>query len=588
MPAGRLTREQLLRSWVDAVDPEYARGVLADPDSAAAIEQACEQLAVVSAANDETTQSLYLLPWSGQSDEPSSGAARSSVTLTVAREKGFERHVVLEPGTVVEEVQFDAGETGGVEVRTGRRYELLDRVVFFPGEAGPFDAAAQAERQGRGYDYPAAGTIRALWAPGKGLGNEGGSVIPSASGAHVLKAAPRPDAPVPTHVGQTVELASGANVGQRRRVVGYVQPTPGADAGGLLLARDALLKAASISPDILPGETMIASVSGAKCRFLARSQATDYVIVEMLNEVAFSAGDVVTGQVSLGSFAWSSTESPSTMTEEVGTAGWRVLAADDDLGVTFANAESPTGGKDATLDSAAYERGAQRAPDEGDEALRERASDPSDAVVPGAVLRAGNRAAAPFGSEVVLREVGRAEMPGLYFDRDPFDLGAVTVSGSALGFQAGEVVRQDTTEAIGTAIVQSPAGEGPLLPPVLVGVARVLSGTFISGRPIRGQSSAAVNLTPTVGGGPRVADKFRVGFSYADMRAYFAVGVRLRGVGEFGCAFDTHPFGFCDSAPALSFFDGFPATSAAANQRVWQSVDEIRPAGSGFTLVEEG
>jgi len=588
MPAGRLTRDQLLRAWVDSVDPEYARGVLADPDSAAAIEQACEQLALVSAANDETTQALYLLPWSGQSDEPSSGASRSTVTLTVSRTKGFDRHAVLEPGTLVEEVQVDAGEAGGVEVRTGRRYELLDRLVFFPGEAGPLDVAAQAERQGRGYDYPAAETVRGLWAPGKGLGNDGASVRAGTTGPHLLKAAPRPDAPVPTHVGQTVELTAGSNAGQRRRAVGYVPAIPGKDAGGLLLARDALVKTAGISLSLIPGETMVGSVSGAKCRFLARSQSPRYALVEMLNDVAFTGGDIVTGQESLGSFTWSSTEVPATMTAETGTAGWRVLAADDDLGFTFTNAESPTGGKDATLDSAAYERGAQRAPDEGDEALRDRASDPSDAVVPGAVLRAGNRAAAPFGSEVVLREVGRAEMPGLYFDRDPFDLGAVTVSGSALGFQAGEVVRQDTTEAVGTAIVQSPAGEGPLLPPVLVGVARVISGTFASGRPIRGQSSGAANLAPTVTGGPRAADRFRVGFSYADMRAYFAVGVRLRGVGEFGCAFDTHPFGFCDSSPALSFFDGFPATSAAANRRVWQSADEVRPAGSGFTLVEEG
>jgi hypothetical protein len=92
---------------------------------------------------------------------------------------------------------------------------------------------------------------------------------------------------------------------------------------------------------------------------------------------------------------------------------------------------------------------------------------------------------------------------------------------------------------------------------------------------------------PIVSGGPTPDARFRVGFSYVDMRAYFVVGVAHRGEGEFGCAFDTHPFGFCDSAPALSFFDGFAATSAAASQAVWQAIDEVRPAGSGFTLVEE-
>lgn len=587
MPAGRLTREQLLRAWVDSVDPEYARGVLSDPDSAAAIEQACEQLALVSAANDETTQSLYLLPWSGQSDAPSSGASRSTVTLTVIRTKGFDRHAVLEPGTLVEEVQVDAGEAGGVEVRTGRRYELLDRLVFFPGEAGPFDVAAQAERQGRGYDYPAPGTIHGLWAPGKGLGNDGAGVRAVTTGPHLLRAAPRPDAPIPEHVGQTVELTAGANAGQRRRVVGYRPPIPGADAGGLLLARDALVKIQFVSfGPAVPGENgqVTGATVGTRVRILA--VRTPWALLEVQEGETLTALQNCAGLTSQIVFQIASIDSAETMTAESGTAAWRVLAADD-LGFTFTNAESPSGGKDATLDSAAYERGAQRAPDEGDEALRERSSDPGDAVVPGAVLRAGNRAAALFGSEVVLREAGRKGMPGLYFDRDPFDLGAVAVSGSASGFEAGEPVTQEVTGAVGTAITQSPAGEGLLLPPVLVGVARVISGIFASGHPIRGQSSGAVNLTPTVTGGPRAADRFRVGFSYADMRAYFAVGVRLRGVGEFGCAFDTHPFGFCDSAPALSFFDGFPATSAAANQRVWQAVDEVRPAGSGFTLVEE-
>ena len=169
-------------------------------------------------------------------------------------------------------------------------------------------------------------------------------------------------------------------------MVSVMPAIPGKDAGGLLLARDALVKTAGISLSLIPGETMVGSVSGAKCRFLARSQSPRYALVEMLNDVAFTGGDIVTGQESLGSFTWSSTEVPATMTAETGTAGWRVLAADDDLGFTFTNAESPAGGKDATLDSAAYERGAQRAPDEGDEALLLRPALPGRGVAPGGLL----------------------------------------------------------------------------------------------------------------------------------------------------------------------------------------------------------
>ena len=87
-----------------------ARGVLADPDSAAAIEQACEQLALVSAANDETTQALYLLPWSGQSDEPSSGASRSTVTLTVTGPGGVHTRTVINAVEAIEAIQAGYSE----------------------------------------------------------------------------------------------------------------------------------------------------------------------------------------------------------------------------------------------------------------------------------------------------------------------------------------------------------------------------------------------------------------------------------------------------------------------------------------------
>jgi hypothetical protein len=274
------------------------------------------------------------------------------------------------------------------------------------------------------------------------------------------------------------------------------------------------------------------------------------------------------------------------MVAESAAAGWKVLDAVAEYGFTFSNELSPAGGRDAVLDSLAYERGTLRAPGEGDELLRSRAGEPSDAVVPNAVLRAANRELAPFGAEAVLREVGRAELPGLYLDVDAADLDGVAVLPQAAGFEAGELVYQQATKAVGTAITQSPAGLGPLLPPVLVGIARV-RGTFANGQPIVGASSGAAIAAPAFSGGLRPEDVHRVAFSYVDMRAYFLVGTGHRGQGDFGCAFDEHPFGFLDSYPALSFCDGFAATSAAAAQRVWQAVDEVRPAGSGFTLIEE-
>ena len=153
MPAGRYTAEQLERLWRDLIDPEHARSILADPDSALAIRQAFEQLALVSAAIDETTQELYLLPFSGQSSPPAAGASRATVELTASRTLRLDEPLLLEPGTLVEEVALDAGPSGAVEVLTGRRYTLSERLVFMPGEAGPKAVAAAAERLGRGLNW---------------------------------------------------------------------------------------------------------------------------------------------------------------------------------------------------------------------------------------------------------------------------------------------------------------------------------------------------------------------------------------------------------------------------------------------------
>lgn len=582
MPVGHLTRDQLLRAWIDSVDPEYARGVLSDPDSAAAIEQLCEQLAVVSLAVEETTQEMYLLAGSGQSFPPAAGAARSHVLLTVARTASFDKLLVLEPGTLVEELQIDHGTDGGVEVRTGRRYALRDRLAFFPGEPGPFTVEADAERLGRGFDHPAPGSIRGVVAPGKGFANDEATVTPSGDGPHVLTAAPRPDAPIPEHVGQTVELTVGANAGQRRRIVGYVQASPPDDAGGLLLARDALLTVSAVVGTFTSGEAVTLPAGGEGVLLVQRG---GYALVERTNG-AVSVPGALTGGTSGATATIDTIEIGEGMSADAATAGWKVIDAVAEFGLSFTNAASPAGGKDAVLDSLAYERGGLRAPGEDDELLRAHISEPSDAVVPNAVLRAANRAIAPFGAEVMLREVGSAELPGFFFSRDAFDYDGLAVLPQAAGFEAGELVYQPATLALGTAITQSPAGLGPILPPVLVGISRI-HGTFANGQPIRGTRTGTTIAAPAFSGGLRPEDVHRVAFTYVDMRAYFLIGTGHRGVGEFGCAFDSHPYGFFDSSPALSFCDGFAATSAAAAQRVWQAVDETRPAGSGFTLIEE-
>ena len=96
--------------------------------------QLCEQLALVSAAAEEASEELRLLPYSGQTAAPASGARRSTVLLDVARTSGFDRVLVLEPGQLFEEVAVEATPAGAALVEAasteaavrGHRRLLLD------------------------------------------------------------------------------------------------------------------------------------------------------------------------------------------------------------------------------------------------------------------------------------------------------------------------------------------------------------------------------------------------------------------------------------------------------------------------------
>lgn len=590
MPTGRFTRDDILRLWRDSVDPEFARGILdaGDGEGAEVVGQMAEQLAAVSLAAERASQELYLLPGSGQSWPPAGGAAKSTVELSVVRSRRADLLLVLEPGTLVEEVQVDAGPSGGVEVRTGRRYALPERVAFFPGEVGPVTLSAPAERAGSAYDLPAPGTIRGLVQPGASLGNEGASVESSAGPTpHRLRSAPFPDAPVPEHVGQSVELTLGANVGQVRRVVGYEPPVPEQDAGSLLLARDALwrLSGPYSLPNFAPGQVG-ESPTGATCRVLR--SVPGRALVEVLTGT-FAPGDVVTGPGGVV-FQIAAVEQSEVMTAEAGTASWKMVDPVERFDLAFANALSPAGGRDATLDSLGWARSKLRAPGEDDEAYRERIAEPLGAVSPLAVLRAVNRALVPYGQEAALREAGAPALPGLYLDVDALDLDSyLLVAGAVTGsFLGGELVIQPDTGASGVAVVASPPSSpgSPLLPDALAAIARPV-GEFVSGLRIVGVRSDAHVLLPTLDAGGRPEDRFRWLFSYEEMRAFFLVGVENNSVGDFGIAYDEHPFGFYDASPALDFYDGFAVTSAVVARQAWQAADESRAAGVGFDLVLE-
>lgn len=413
---GPLTRAELEQLWRSVTDRSYWEPFVEQGEGRGyeVHGQSFEQHRRVSRAIDRTTQAMYVLPFSGQTDEPSSGGAKSQVTLSLSRSSGFLGELTLVAGTFVEEVQIDFSDLGGVEVHTGRRYELLTNAGLGPGQAGPILVQAQAEQDGRGYDNPAPGTLQAVVQPGSGLMNDGATVVPGIK-AHRLVVRPDPDVVVPEHVGQYVELVTGANAGAIRRVAGYVPANPGIDGGTALLAPTTVLRLAIVSGTFLPGET-VAQLAAWSATVLY--QTPTHLVVDLVSGTVALA-TLALGSVSGAVAVFDSVDQGPDLVAEVGTASWRVLDFAVDLALVVTNPASPSGGRSAMLDELGDERGVARGAGQGDDDYRERVATLADVVSPNAVRRAINRTLATVGATGWLREVGSAALPGLYYDGDP-------------------------------------------------------------------------------------------------------------------------------------------------------------------------
>jgi len=163
------------------------------------------------------------------------------------------------------------------------------------------------------------------------------------------------------------------------------------------------------------------------------------------------------------------------------------------------------------------------------------------------------------------------------------------IGGTFLDGEPVEQLQSSGVIASGVAAVTLAAATtvpGPPGAPQFNGVAHV-QGTFVVGEVIVGQRSGAQCLVTNLQGGLSNANRFRVLFSYLRMRAFFYVGVPPMGLGEFGFAFDNHPYGAFDAAPYNDFFDGFPYQNAQLYRQAYNAVDAVRAAGVGFEVYLE-
>jgi hypothetical protein len=513
----QLTREELVALFEASVDPDFARELLSDPDSAAAVEASAEVFAASSDAVERTSQSFFLRPWSGQTYPPATGAARATVTESLSRLPPADDALVLLPGLFfVEEQEADFGEDGGALVPTGRRYTPAAAVAMVPG-VSTLSAPFVAERPGAGYNLPPAGSI-SLPVDVGGATGEQATLVPGAS-AHRLLLAPEGETIPPSSVGQYVALTAGANAGQRRRIVSYEQPDPDFPHNGVaVLAPTLVLAVSAVAGAFAPGERVEESSTGAAAVLVAAEGG--YLVADRLELPAFAPGSIVGVQSGATATVDAVLGSPD-MAAESATAGWALLDWAAGVGLSASNPDRPSGGASPTLDHIGGEEGVNRSPGEADEPYRKRVADRPDVVSPNALVRAMNRILAPFGLSGCLREPSDLDtFAGFFYDAPA----------------AGPEARRYAYDM-------------------------------------------DFDLRPS--------DRYKLPLDLAEFRAFFVASVPPMSLGEFGFAYDQGFVNAYDSAPFLSFYDGYPATAAAVRIAIWNALDGKREAGVGFDLVED-
>jgi hypothetical protein len=593
LQVGPYTQAQLLELWISLVDPLYAQPLLLQGDGQGleAFSQQQAQGVRTSQAIDRTTQGMFILPWSGQSDVPAEGGARARVDLTMRRTvTSLPLAITFNLAIRFEEETTDYSDAGPLVVRTERRYLPSQLVTFGPGDVGPITVPAIAEAEGYGYNNPLPGTIKAFAQVGAGFSNVRATISPGPT-AHRLIVQPNPDVVLPQHVGQYVKLIGGANNGQIRRIIGYEKPTPG-NGGVAVLAKTAVLQIAGTVGTFIPGESLTIGAGLVAAKFIYISAT--HAVIEEVNGVIAPA-DVITGVSSSATTVISSIDLSPDMTPELNTATWLILDFEKDLGFSVTNELSPTGGQLPMLDELGAERNIGRSPGEADDAYRKRIATLPDTVSPNAIRRAVNRVLAPMGSAVCLREVGLELFRGMFYDGDPlnldrrvafaFDLASVLVGGVIVGsFFEGERVKQvhgSGAISIGRALIDHSTG-------IFMGI-DVGEGTFVAvpAELIVGERSGATIAPAVVTGGLSPFDRFRLNLDYLEFRAFFLLGVPPLGIDEFGIAYDAGPHNAFDASPFLAFTDGFPVGAAITYRAIWQDIDKRRAGGVGFDLVVE-
>lgn len=417
---GGLSASDLLDLWKSVTDPGYHLPILEKVDGGG--EEVKAALAIHQIASqkvDASTQSLYILPFSGQTSDPSHIARLATGQLQVERVPpasfpGWLPVIFLGNQFSVEHVGIDWSDEGPVEVLTGRRY-LFDQLASLgPGQLGPLLYPAHAEKPGGSYNVPGPNTIVHINQAGAGLTNVALSTSAPSAGVNWLVLAPAPDLLSEPQVGQYVHLtAPPAVAGQVRRLVAYQPPLDSTTGGTAVLDTLGVFAVGSVAGTFLIGEEVAQASSGARGYLV--SSANGHFALETTIGI-FAVGAIV-GSFSGATASITGIVRASAIPAAV-SVSWVVLDWELDCGVTVTNPESFTGGRLPVLEELGSERAVYYA-GEPEEAYRRRVANAGDVVSPNALLRSANRILAEYGGRGCLREVGGPKLRGLFFDADP-------------------------------------------------------------------------------------------------------------------------------------------------------------------------
>lgn len=571
------------------------------------VTQAFEQLAKVSCAVDRTTQAMFTLPWSGQTGSPGEGAQQACTRLTLTRKGFINFPIILSETVYAEEIKNDAGETGPVEVHTGRHYRIKDPVVFNCGELEPITTYAEAAKVGYGYNYPLPNDINRLVQIGSNFSNVNAQIV-NESNSWVLKSDNEPDVIIPQHVGQYIQIGTGPNGGQIYRIRGYLPPQPEATppTGGTAVLDVLVVFECLALGAFVPGELVIQNTTGAQ-GILYKVSNLDSGFQRVVISVRYGtfqtgaspAFDII-GQQSLSvidvdtTFPGISKIIDQTPTPDL-SVSWNILDWVKDIGITVFNPESPSGGRLAYLDEQGSEKNLPRSPGESDDSYRERISKLADVVSPNALRRVANRILAPFGFAGCLREIGQLLYQGFYYDAPfAYDLDCCVVEGilGSGSFTEGEPVLVNVTPdllPLGTAGVANGYYAGNSGLNYYFSRKGINSWDGVLNLYVIGLFSGAIlQVTSIVLKRIRPQDRFKTYMSYEEFRAFFMMGVPPLDLGEFGLFYDDYYYAAYDASPFLVYYDGFPTTTAILYKSIYNALYNAKAGGVGFDLYQEG